>query len=371
MYLKHKTSKMKTTYYSGLIALGTALAFSISSCSNEQPGTIAHEKPVIITVGTASSLTQGKLSATGQVEARETAIISTRIMGFVTSVKVKPGDQVKKGQLLATISNADILAKRAQAQAMVTEAEAALKDAQRDHERFAALYKEQSASEKEFENATLHFNSVKAKTEAARQMQREAESMLTYTNLTAPFSGVVASKNIDEGSMTNPGMPLFSIENTSGFQVNASVPETDIAFIRVGSQADIEVKSTGKVYAGKVTQVSPSSRMSGGQYQIKIAFTDADKQDLYSGMYVQARITPTGKVQSHSSVMVPASAVIEKDQLTGVYTIGDNQTALLRWVKPGKTYGDHVEILSGLQAEEKFIATSEGKLYNGAPVTMK
>ena len=66
--------------------------------------------------------------------------------------------------------------------------------------------------------------------------------------------------------------------------------------------------------------------------------------------------------------MVPLSAIEHKDQLTGLYTIGTNNTALLRWVRLGKTYGDQVEVLSGLEKNEPFIVSAAGKLYNGIPV---
>jgi hypothetical protein len=69
--------------------------------------------------------------------------------------------------------------------------------------------------------------------------------------------------------------------------------------------------------------------------------------------------------------LFPTSSIVYKDQLTGIYTITENQTALLRWVRLGKEQGDQVEILSGLRSDEKFILASEGKLYNGAPVSVK
>jgi multidrug resistance efflux pump len=120
------------------------------------------------------------------------------------------------------------LAKRAQAQAMLTEAEAALKDAKKDYERYEELYKQKSASAKEFENITLHYNSVKAKVEAAHQMKNEADGMLIYTNLTAPFSGVVTQRNLDEGSTANPGIPILMVEQVGSYEVRASVSEAEL-----------------------------------------------------------------------------------------------------------------------------------------------
>ena len=66
--------------------------------------------------------------------------------------------------------------------------------------------------------------------------------------------------------------------------------------------------------------------------------------------------------------MIPKSALVEKGQLTGVYTISSNNTAVLRWVKIGKDFGDQVEVLSGLTAKEPYIVSAQGKLYNGAKV---
>ena len=88
-------------------------------------------------------------------------------------------------------------------------------------------------------------------------------------------------------------------------------------------------------------------------------------------MYVNASIQIDSGVETSDRVLVPASAIVNKDQLTGLYTITDNQTALLRWVRLGKTHGDHVEVLSGLRKDEKFILASEGKLYNGASIAIK
>lgn len=353
-----------------IILLATSILF-VSCSGNDHEGEVKKEQAVPVTIAVASKRSDNIIQVSGQVESKETAAISTRMMGNITGIKVKPGDKVQKGQLLVTISNADVVAKRAQAVAMVSEAEAALKDAQKDYERFVQLHEQSSASQKEFENAALHYNSVKSKTEAARQMQNEAEAMLTYTNLTAPFSGVITQKNSDVGSMANPGIPILMMEQSGSYQINATVSETDIANVKEGTKAVVMVKSTGRVINGSVSEISPSSQFSGGQYNIKINLPENEKTGLYSGMYVNVTIQVSSKVESNDRVLVPATAIVNRDQLTGLYTITDNQTALLRWVRLGKTQGDHVEVLSGLRSDEKFILASDGKLYNGASIAIK
>lgn len=356
-----------------VIAVFFAFAILLGSCSgNHQEEETKQEAPISVTVAVAGNQVANLIQASGQIESKESAVISTRIMGLITGIQVKAGDKVQKGQLLATISNADILARRAQAQAMITEAEAVLKDAQKDYERYEALYKQESASTKEFENAALHYNSRKAKAEAAHQMKNEADAMLTYTQLTAPFSGVVTQRMADEGSMANPGMPILVVEQNDVFQVTASVTESDIDNVKEGADVEVIVKSNGRSIKGKVQEVSPSSQFSGGQYILKVAIPESDRKGLYSGMYVNVSIQGKANDSSReSATLVPTSALVYRDQLTGLYTISESKTAILRWVRLGKAHGDQMEILSGLRVNENFILQSEGKLYNGAPVQVK
>lgn len=359
--------------YNHTVHLAFVSLVILSSCSHDRrEGDRKNDSPVTVTVTTAGKQSTRSIQSSGQVVSGETAMISTRMMGFITDIKVKPGDKVQKGQLLVTINNGDILAKRAQAHAMVLEAEAALRDAQKDYERYTDLFKQQSASQKELENITLNYNSLKAKAEAARQMQNEAEAMLAYTDLRAPFAGVVTQKNSDAGSMANPGMPILILEQYGSFQVSTSVTESDIDLVKVGADAEIIIESIGKHLKAEVSEVSPSSQMSGGQYQVKVRIPDAEKNGLHSGMYAKVSIAVSGQSgDADHRVMVPASAIVNKDQLNGLYTISEGQTALLRWVKLGGKEGEQVEVLSGLTSDEKFILAAEGKLYNGVPVVIK
>ena len=361
---------MNNIYHKAATILLAGSAF-LSSCSGSKHDEVKKDNPVVVSVSSAAQRSDNTISASGRVESKETAVISTRVMGFVTSIKVKAGAKVKKGQLLATIDNSDILAKRAQAQAMIAEADAALADAQKDYERFQDLYKKQSASTKELENVTLKFNSIKAKAEAAHQIKNEADAMLTYTNLTAPFAGTVIQRAVDEGSMANPGMPIIMMEQAVGFQITASVTESEIAVLKVGATASIAIKSINKTFEGKITETSPSSQFNGGQYSIKVSIPENERQGLYSGMYATLSIDIEKKGQEGSNLLVPSSAIIKKDQLTGIYTVSDNQQALLHWVKLGRSVGNDVEVLSGLNENENFIVRSEGKLYNGVPVQVK
>lgn len=348
------------------IFLASLLAVLLAACSGHDHQQAATPPAVAVEVARAQAQDNGTIYASGQIISRESAVISTRIMGYITSVKVKPGDRVKKGQLLLTISNEDIQAKRGQAQSLVVETSAALKDAQKDYERFTALYQSESASAKEYENVSLQYQSIKARNEGALQMLREAEAMLAYANIVAPFSGVVTSKSADAGSIANPGVPLLTLEGEGDLEVNATVTDAEIGWVTPGMPASVVIKSTGKIVKGMVSQVSPSAALTGGQYFVKISFKDTPAQ-VYAGMAATVSI-PVTKSGHAGTVTVPWSAIVQQDQLTALYTVSQQQTALLRWVKLGRRFGDQVEVLSGLNATEEFILSGEGKLYNGVPV---
>jgi RND family efflux transporter MFP subunit len=350
------------------------LIFSSCSSNDKKATHSGTDTAVLVRVSQPSADAQQALTVSGQVEASQTANISTRVMGYITRVNVKVGDRVNKGQLLATISNDDILAKRAQTDAMITEADAGFKNAQKDYDRFTALYKQQSASAKELDNITLQYSSAKARLEAAKQQRNEVNATLSYTNLTAPFSGTVTQKMMDAGSMASPGMPLLTIEQSGSYQVSAAVPESEISLVHEGAPATINIDAIHKVINGKIAQINQSSQNSGGQYIIKIHIPDNEKQGLFAGMYANVAIPVAQALKTTNAskqLIVPVSAIEYKDQLTGLYTIGSNHTALLRWVRLGKTQGNQVEVLSGLAANEQFIVNAEGRLYNGVPVKIK
>lgn len=353
-----------------------AMASVFTACSSDKHKTAATTsvQPVSVTVSSPSVDTKQGISVSGKVESVHTAYISTRLMGIITRLDVKPGDRVRKGQVLATISSQDIQAKRAQADAMIAEAEANLQNATRDLDRFTVLYKQQSASAKELDNVTLQYNSAKARVQAAQQMKNEVNAMMGYATLTAPFSGTVTQKNAEAGTMANPGMPILAIEQGGVMQVSAAVPESEINRVVKGNPAEIEIKSTGKKISGKVVEINPSSQFTGGQYMVKVSIPNTDQAGVYSGMYVNVLLplkAATADTAETGAILVPSSSLVIKDQLYGLYTISNNNTALLRMVRIGKTVGDRVEIVSGLARNEKYVISAEGKLYNGVPVKVK
>ncbi|MGJ8716334.1 MAG: efflux RND transporter periplasmic adaptor subunit [Maribacter stanieri] len=358
---------MKNKKYIISAILGATIL--ISSCGSEDKKAVVDNSPAIaVQVKTVSEDNSSPfLTVSGKIEAAKSANISTRMMGYVDKIYVNVGDKVNKGQLLMSVNNADVSAQLAQVNAGITEAEAAFTNAEKDFNRFSTLFKENSASQKELDDITANYNMAKARLESAKQMRNGVNAQMGYANIRAPFNGVITNKFISAGDMANPSMPLLEVESPGKYQVLAMVPESEILAVKNDTEVTVQVKALNENVKGKVTEVSTSSKNTGGQYLVKVILDKTDAQIL-SGMYATVQF-PVARKTTSSAVMIPVQAIVKKGQLSGIYTVSQSNTALLRWLRLGRNFGDQVEVLSGLSADEQYIVSAEGKLFNGAKIS--
>jgi len=342
----------------------------VTSCGNDKEKVADNRVPVNVKVSTPSSEVGAFITASGKVEASQNANLSTRNMGYVNKIYVNVGDKVSKGQLLLSVNSADISAQKAQVGASITEATAAFNNAEKDYNRFKVLFESNSASQKEMDDITANYEMAKARLEAANHMKNQVNAQLSYSNITAPFSGVITGKFINAGDMANPGMPLISIENPGQFQVIAMVPESEITSIKNGASVEVLIKSTNQTLKGNVTEVSTSTKNTGGQYLVKVVLEETDA-NLLSGMFASVQF-PIEKIsEENTPILIPTSAIVERGELRGVYVVSQSNTALLRWLRLGKEFEDKTEILSGLSTNDTFILTSESKIVNGSKLNIQ
>ena len=356
-----------------LIALLYISAVVLTSCVGNKKEDSKPEPAIAVKVCRVSENNNNSyITASGKIEAENSANLSTRIMGYITKIHVKVGQKVGAGQVLVSINNTDLQAKKAQVEASILQATAGYNNAKKDYDRFVHLFKLQSASQKELDDMTARYEMAKAGLEGAKQMRNEVISQFSYTSIKAPFSGTVTNTYMKEGDMANPGMPLVSIEGATRLQVTSMVSENDITHIKKGMSVKVLVKSSNITHNGIVAEVSESATNTGGQYLVKINLDKTDSSVL-SGMYVNVQfpVSNPAPVLNSNMVLIPETALVKQGQLTGIYTIGSGNVAILRWLRIGKSYGNQVEILSGLNANEHYINSAEGKLYNGTSVSVQ
>lgn len=302
--------------YIYIIAL-ISTSLVLNSCGSEDKKVVAGNSPAIPVKVAKVQLNANNsfLSVSGKIQATNSADLSTRMMGYVKKVHVNVGDKVKKGQLLVSLNNADLQAKKAQVDAGIVQAQTAFKNAEKNYNRFKNLFESNSVTQKEMDDMTANYQMAKAGLESAKQMKNEINAQFAYSNITAPFNGIITSKNVENGDMANPGMPLLSMETPKEFEVMAMVPETEISQIKTGTSVNVLVKAIDKTIKGKVTEVSTSAKNTGGQYLVKV---DLEKTDanILSGMFTTVQFPVSRNVKS-AMVLIPTDAIVKKGTIIG------------------------------------------------------
>ncbi len=352
-----------------LMIAAAAIALFTQACGSNAEDNNSGDSAVKAKVETVKLTTvPKKFHYTGTVSSVNQSTLSTRIMGQISRVLVREGDVVKKGQLLMAIRSNDIQAKEKQVEANIIQAKAAYQHARDDHERIQALFNSNSATQKELDDITVHLKMTKAQLAAAQKAKDEVVEMLSYADIRAPYDGVITQRFVDGGDMANPGMPLLAIEAPGLFEVMAKVPESEIYKVEKGDEVEVRIDACNENVKGIISHISPSSRFSGSQFDTRISLlpSDEQKQAIRSGVFAHVSHIKG----EEDKLLVPSTMIVERGQLKGIWTVSEANQALLRWVRLGKSYGDKIEVLSGLSDGNKLVVATEGRLFDGVQLQL-
>ena len=354
-----------------ILPILTLSILTLISCSDKSSDTSKVDIPTVAVVTKTAKKTTSiqTIETSGKVTAKQSATISTRIMGNVKSVAVNIGDKVSKGQLLLNLDDTDLQAKLLQTESGIVQARANLKNVETNYNRIKNLFEMNSASQKELDDISTHFNIAKAQLEAAKQNKTQVLSQLNYTKIKAPFNGVITGKMIKEGDIANPGMPLLVVEDKDQLEVVTAIAESDISSIAKDNEVTIYIPSLGTELTGAVKELSSSSKLSGGQYMATISLTTASK-NILPGMYAKVTFIIQGE-SDQSGIYIDKKALVQKGQLTGIYTVSHKNTAILRWIQTGAENMNQIEVISGVNDGDQYIVSSDSKLFNGIQITSK
>jgi RND family efflux transporter MFP subunit len=304
--------------------------------------------------------------STGTVHAREMAILSAQVIGRIQQVLVRAGESVRVGQALVVLDDAALRASSDQAQSAVRAAQGQQAAAQTDANlaastlgRYQQLQAEKSVSPQEMdevtrraEAASARLDAMRAQTEAARSQASGAATMLGYTRLRAPFSGVVTARMADPGTMASPGMPLLQIDQSGALQLQTTVDESAISAIRKGMKVQVTIDGAGPTaLTGTIAEINAAADPASHSFLVKIDLPSSGQ--LRAGMYGTAEFA-NGLRQA---ILIPRSAVVSRGSLAFAYVLDSRGLAQLRSVTLGAAQGNLVEVLSGISAGEKLVDT--------------
>jgi RND family efflux transporter MFP subunit len=370
---------MKNKYF--LAACLLAL-FMVAGCSKKGP---ADEKNVAVPAGVMKGALietvrvvsiPETMEVVGTVRARTSAVVSARIPGVVSILKVREGDRVRKGQMLAQLDAQENQAAAAGAAAGAEEAKRALDEAlsrkrltDTTFERYQKLFSEQAVTRQEFDVkqterdlATQAVARAEARLKQAQEGSRSASAIAAYTRIIAPISGIITSKQADLGATVFPAQPLMTIEDEGSYQLELSLPESIALTVKPGTAVQVTLDAINSTFSARITEIVPSADSASRTFIAKIAL---GQKGLKSGMFGRGAISLGTNV---NGMLVPKKAIGERGALTSVWVIDKDAIARMRLVKAGKTVGDKVEILSGLSDGERIVVGGAEKVSEGSKV---
>ncbi len=347
------------------------------SSSNPVPAVAPETVNGVAVISVQTATVPDWLEAVGTVRAAQSAQIASQTMGNIVEIRVKEGDRVESGQVLAVIDDSQPRAAVEQSEAAVTaaqkevsSAESELALAQSTLKRYQQLFDKKSVSPQEFDEIKTRAQAAESRRDMARAGEAQASAALTqartalgYTQIHAPFAGVVTEKKADAGAFASPGMPLFTVEDTRRYRLEAAVNESDMRLVRVGEAVPVLLDSApGAELKGKVEEIVPAADPSSRSTLVKIELP-ADAR-VRSGLFGRARFSRG----SRAALLIPRTTVVERGQLRGVFVVDAKQIAQLRYVTLGQPSGEKVEVLSGLQDGEKLIAAPGDRELGGKQI---
>jgi RND family efflux transporter MFP subunit len=221
-----------------------------------------------------SSVNAVELVLSGTAISDNQKVLASRNMGYLKKMNVSEGDEVKKGDLLYEIDPTEV---NAQKQMYRNQLNNILKNL----ERYERLFKKGMVSKYDLENMRL-----------AAQNQREmlsiAEAQDAYLKVIAPNDGIIISKNMNEGEMVNPGMPVVILTDLTDIRILIEISENDLKNIKKGDKVKVDIPSIELNTEGEISSIIPASNPMTHKFKAKIKFDKAGK-NVYPGMF--ARVT--------------------------------------------------------------------------------
>jgi membrane fusion protein, multidrug efflux system len=327
--------------------------------------------------------------AVGTVRARTAAQISSRVMAYVRQVRVRVGDRVRAGEILVRLDAKDFDVRRRQAEAGRTEANSAaaeadnavaaaranLELAETTFKRMKDLHDKKSLSEQEFDEASTRVKvastnldmavsrrqQVAAKIAQADEEVNSAQVMLGYSEVTAPFAGVVTEKSVEAGNLATPGAPLMTIEQGGAYRLEVAAEESKMSSVRIGQAVGVSLDAIPGDMQGRVSEIVPTVDPAARSFTVKIDLPPSGR--LQSGQFGRARFA-TGQ---RSAIVIPAAAVQERGQIQWVY-VADRGRATTRMISVAGRGTEQAEVLSGLAEGDQIVYPIPEGLRDGARV---
>lgn len=333
-------------------ALPVLAVLALSACGGDAPKTAAPaasapvDPAVFLTV--AAGPVHDTITLDGTLEATNKATLTAQTSGRVVKINYDVDDYVPAGAVIMELAAAEQGARAARAAAGISEARAALAEAESNFRRAEQLVAQQLISKADFDRVRANYNAAQARVEQASAAAQEAQAEVGYTVVRAPYNGIVTARHIEMGELATPGKPLISGLSLEKVRVTTRVPQTFIDRVREQKKLELILQNGDSVEATNVV-VFPYADEDSHSFRVRADLAPNVSGEIYPGMFVKVRLV-TGEKQA---IRVPATAVVERNELSAVYVRKADGTPELRQVRTGHREQGQVEILTGLKEGEQ------------------
>ncbi|GAB3356366.1 efflux RND transporter periplasmic adaptor subunit [Lysobacter tyrosinilyticus] len=290
-------------------------------------------------------------TGTAPLEARAEAQVIAKVSGVALQVLVEEGQYVHAGQTLVRLDSARSALVAAQSAAQLRKLEA-------NYARSRQLADQKLISAND--NDQLRYD-----LENARAANKAANLELQYANVTAPMSGVIASRSIKAGNFVQINSPIIRIVDVSRLEAVLNVPERELATLKAGLPVQLGVDALpGKTFKGKVDRIAPVVDSGSGTFRVVCAF--ADGEALRPGMFGRIRIDYD---QRADALVVPRAALLEDESDPAVFVVRNKKSTRVP-VKLGYMDGEWAEVRSGIKQGEQVVTAGKSALRDGSEVVV-
>ena len=317
----------------------------LASLAQAEPG------PALATAPARASGAAEVVSADGVVEANRQTVLAAQVAGAIIELRVKAGDTVKTGQVLARIDARAADQSATASQAQVQAARASLEVAAKDFNRQKLLLQKGFISQAALDQAEAIYKAATAQVNAQIAQAGAARTQSDFYTLRAPYDGVAADVPVVQGDMAMPGRAIVTVYDPAALRVTATIPQT-ANLSGVAPQA-VKVELPGMAQQWLVpTKVTllPTADPNTHTLQVRLDLP-AGTRDAAPGMFARVWLPAQGTTGS-GRVFVPAKAIVRRAEMTGVYVVDAKGKPALRQVRLGRATEDSIEVLAGLSAGE-------------------
>ena len=307
---------------------------------------------IMVNIATVSEqMPSGWLEFIGTAEAYQDVMVPAEAAGTITGVNFKLGDYVSKGATLARIDD------KYKTLALET-AQINHDKTKDDYERYQKMRAGDAVSETQLRDARIAYESAKIQLD-------QTKKQLEDTRITAPFSGYITSKKIEQGAFINIGSTVAEMADISRLKVVISVPESDVYLLKEGQPVKVSAKVYPEaVYNGKISHISPKGDQA-HTYPVEIIIDNNPKYQLKAGTYINAQID-RGSVAS--VLAIPRNGIVSSVKNPSVYMLQADNTVKLTPVTIGKDIGNYIEVLAGLEKGDQIVTNGQINLMDGSRV---